>query len=224
MSYGVREEDCMIQLSSTLARDYVREAVGLARTVSRFDAQVTVEMPSAQSQIAQKAYTRAQRGTGKKGRPTSAQMILSTTGGKTLYLGAKSSDRMLRIYDKGIESGVASRGKLWRCEAVLRKKQAMPAAKYMAEHESTAAAADAITATELRRKAGKPFWSPSPTQYAVATGRPEPSTVERKLNWLRGQVSPTVAFLLSRNQITEVLEALGLSDATGVYLDDSSQP
>jgi hypothetical protein len=223
-SFGERPEDVMLQLSGALAKAHSKEAVALARTVSRVDVQVTVATPSADNQVALRAYKRAERGTGKKGRPTRAKMVVSTSGGKTLYLGADSSDRVVKVYDKGIEQGSAPRGRIWRCEAVLKRKFAMPAARFITENGAGESGSEAVVRKELQRKSGQPFWSPTEAQYAVATGSLEPATVARKLNWLEEQIRPSVAWLVMRGHRADVLRVLGLSESSETYLDDSTQP
>lgn len=57
--------------------------------------------------------------------PGSARILESSNGGCTVYFGSSQSDRMLRIYDKGIESGEFSEQNCWiRFEYQIRHEQA----------------------------------------------------------------------------------------------------
>lgn len=57
--------------------------------------------------------------------PSSARIIESSGGGVTVYFGSSQSDRMLRIYDKGLETGEYDTANRWiRFEFQIRHEQA----------------------------------------------------------------------------------------------------
>lgn len=57
--------------------------------------------------------------------PSSVRIIESLKGGCTVYFGSPQSDRMLRIYDKGIETGEREQANSWiRFEYQIRHEQA----------------------------------------------------------------------------------------------------
>ena len=57
----------------------------------------------------------------------------ATDGGATFYAGSPASEAMLRVYDKGVESGAG--GDWTRCELQLRDSKALSVARMLAEAE-----------------------------------------------------------------------------------------
>lgn len=60
--------------------------------------------------------------------------FITSKTGKTLYVGKRSADRMLRIYDKGGELG-GTLGEHWRIEAEIKGRPAMATAKRLLAEE-----------------------------------------------------------------------------------------
>lgn len=63
--------------------------------------------------------------------------FITSKTGQTLYVGKRTSDRMLRLYDKGGESG-GQRGIHWRIEAEIKGKASMSVARRMLADTSSA--------------------------------------------------------------------------------------
>lgn len=213
IAYGERDEDVSLTLSSDTAARYGLEVLALARTVSRLDVQVTALMPRPDTRLAHRAYQRALKGTGRKGRPATSELQVNSDGKLVAYIGSMNSDRQLRIYDKGTEAETGNKpGELWRCEATFRRKPARRAGDALLAVDTLEVGTEAMVRGELTLKGGNVFWLGSERDLRIVGLASHPSDAERKLRWLSAQVAPTIQWLLANNRREEVLAALGLSD------------
>jgi len=135
-------------------------------------------------------------------------------GGNTLYVGSQGSDQFGRVYDKSAQLGRLP-GRIHRYEVQLRKKFAGPMFRQL-----WADAADQLSALEgiqgyvwswFDGRMLTPIFSPRENRYRTDK-EVRIRTVDRRLAWLRSQVSPTVKKLVDTGHLPPVLEALGLSD------------
>lgn len=135
-------------------------------------------------------------------------------GGDTLYLGSRQSPQYGRIYDKGIESGHAPKGHLWRYEVEYKK----PMSGYVAENLmmfQQSGLADTIAKMVISWFAERNV----PSRPSIEMGTRVPifveervTTADKKLAWLRGQVAPTVSRLIEAGLGKEVLRCLLLDE------------
>lgn len=135
-------------------------------------------------------------------------------GGETLYLGSRQSPQYGRLYDKGIQSGQAPVGELWRMEVEYKK----PVAGFLAQHLMTldtkqrqTEIANRVVQWFLER--GCPVdkdWQSQEVKPIFVEERI--TTSEKKLAWLRGQVAPTVSRLIEAGLGKEVLNCLLLDE------------
>ncbi len=126
------------------------------------------------------------------GKPPSMRPIYQTDDKgiihlETTYIGTRESGKMLRGYDKGIESGYCDRGEWWRLEAELRARNNRPLPLAMLARPSHYLAG-CYPCLE--------FLSEAPTRIKTIQKEAQGS-VAKKLKWLRTQVGPTIAWLLS---------------------------
>lgn len=131
-------------------------------------------------------------------------------GGSTLYVGSRQSQQYGRVYDKGVETGQTAASKFWRYEVEFKK----PVSGQVWEHLKD------LTPTEraqtIRSTVSKWFANRNITTHKemIREGAMEiivekrVTTVDRKLAWLRTQVSPTVSDLVSAGLGKQVLKSL----------------
>ena len=110
----------------------------------------------------------------------------------TVYFGAETSDRRVRIYDKAAERGVA--GPWVRIELVTRDERAVALAKTMRSHGIEQAGRSAIS--EFMRNDTVDWW------IAALTGPVVPlEPIERKITnterWLMMQVAPVLERIIT---------------------------
>ena len=134
-------------------------------------------------------------------------------GGKTVYLGSRSSDRFIRIYDKGVQSGQDEAFKMYRFECEFKNRRAWKTWDALARqrqrgwYETIAS----IVVGELKRKGiyvdlpdGDGLFSVD-LSLSVKDG-----TIERTLSWLSKSVSGSVQRLIDDGYEIAVYNALGL--------------
>lgn len=199
------------QVTSERARAHAANLISSATHVSRIDLQVTAEgRPGANRSVARRAY-RAVAPHRRGGRPISRTLLLGTNGAATCYLGSRSSDIFGRVYDKGVESGWAEPGTIWRWELELKRDVANLNARELLQVEDLEEAVAGMVSAQLAQ------WNVSVPYKATSSpnwphnGRPD---AQRLLMWLASGVQPSVTFLRSLGLLSEVLQALGLDDPT----------
>lgn len=139
-------------------------------------------------------------------------LFVGPKGGDTLYVGSRHSQQYGRLYDKGVQSFSEPPGVKWRAEVEYKK----PLAGLMALeliNEDSEQRREAIIDTVLHWF----FDRGIDVEPSYARGHAIQISVEqrittkdRKLAWLRSQVSPTIQTLVSLGLGREVLRSLNL--------------
>lgn len=209
--WGARDDGDMVQLSGDAAARELQRAMDLASNVSRVDLAVTVRIEPTQLDLEREHYAQFLGAPAREGRQATGSLVLSSDGGATFYLGKRTSDVMLRCYNKGIESNDPKYRDCHRYEVEVKGDGAI------------------LTATTLARSADPGEYCRSAVHDWVA-GRgvtpaftcAQPMRLERgfkrrsdqttKLEWLTRSVSPTVAWLRTYSDEGKLLGALGLGD------------
>lgn len=195
----------IMQISGRAANEFWRKVCPSAKNVSRLDLQVTAtgakhrpnlidayELAVAEVGIVAPTYWRKSR------------------DAKTVYCGSRNSAQFGRIYDKGAEQGGAP-GYVYRYEVQLGDNLGKPASEYLLSLEGDDA--DKGIKSFVHRwfltRGARPIFSPMGQGHIVSVGR-DVTTADRKLNWLRSQVAPTIAKLEEMGRLPDALNALGL--------------
>lgn len=180
-----------------------------ARRVTRVDLAVTARFGIALPGLSKRYYEYVQECT--EARPAQKYTLIENTkGGQTLYVGSRSSQQYGRVYDKGVEAKSAPPGFCWRYEVEYKKPLAQEITrvlKSVGQQESKA-----IVGTVHRWFASRsvpPMFRPEGDSIGT-TVEAKVITDDRKVNWLRSQVAPTVAYLIARGRGHDALYALGL--------------
>lgn len=137
----------------------------------------------------------------------------NSEGGSTLYVGSRQSQQYGRLYDKGIESSLAARGKLWRYEVEYKKPLSGQVADHIARIDN-----DGLEPEIINRVADWFLKRGVLSADKMLTSEVKPilvqkriTTAHRKLAWLRTQVKPTVHQLIEAGLGVDVMHALLLS-------------
>lgn len=196
--------------SGDVAHKYWFDALPAAKKVTRFDLCVTTLLRSPIAKLADKHYKKLSANGQRK-----FAHIRNSQGGETLYVGSRQSQNFGRLYDKGVESGIAEPGLCWRYEVELKSPKSTEAARTMW---------DIVNGCEGAHKAIQGFvWSwfdhRGITPLFPADGgnvmkiqtEAIVSTPEKTLRWLRTQVQPSVRRLFEAGMGRLVLEELGIN-------------
>lgn len=209
---GKRDDEILVRLSSNLAQRSWRQCYLLATNVSRMDLQVTVNWGKDCGPIIRRQHRQALRWSKSSNAGTKVRYISSNDGGQTVYLGSRESMRFGRIYDKGVESGLAQFANAVRYEVEFKGKLAQLVASDMAStHAEMSSTVGKVSRFFYDR--GVPLQGLQKAHQHESCHRIR-SDHSQSLLWLRESVRPCLRRLIRAGKRAEVFEALGLSDET----------
>lgn len=204
------ENYSLVRVSSHIAYERWRDIVPMAGNVSRLDVQVTMRLTPHIDNLAERVEALMLRFKKAHNRKYQLQLVRNDVKGKTLYSGSRKSDVMARLYDKGKESKLAELAGCWRGELQLSDRPALMKAKQLLDSEAVEdvivndvagyyAARGAVVLDSCRvRRVGilRPVFAQNSSD---------------RLSWLKTQVRPYIEREISRGNLSEVLDALGLA-------------
>lgn len=220
-SLGSREDGWMFQCRGDCAHTFAAELVGFADNVSRFDLEATFQLGSDYKQIMESEYTAAECFKPARGPKPKVRLDVDTQGGYCYWIGQRTSDRMLRSYDKWAES----KGR-WPRGAVRYEAQNMRKAAFFAAHvfsrsvDRQSSTIGFLSAMFAARGVPLGPWFNCPHYLMPSDESRAPrhlADTDRQLEWLHTQVAPVVQKLRARDLTNKVLDSLGLTD----YASDS---
>ena len=181
-----------------------------ARRVSRLDLAVTVTLPRARPNLANVAYRANEQNTARK-----YSIIQSSGHGRTMYVGSRESGQMGRLYDKGVQAGIAKPGHIWRYEVEIKDKlKTLPMLHMLYDKWRLGKMPKGDIAGYVHQwfytRGVTPVFSARESRLSEITTRVDVTSNERKLTWLNQQVAPTVQHLIREGLGAAALEALGL--------------
>jgi hypothetical protein len=219
--FGEREDRALIQLSGDLAEQHFRNLYGRADHITRLDLAVTVRLPRHSSQLGQDHYWQACDH--HLLHPTSALPASHQdgNGGYTCYVGDRSSDYFLRIYDKQAESiaqadlpSMERYQNAWRYELEVKGVSAPGVAERMFDSPHPSGTVRGLVHNYCVSHGITPIWNLE-TPEVPLPGFRRRSDRETRLAWLERSVKPALRWLFEQGDRTEVLERLGLNDIPG---------
>jgi hypothetical protein len=211
---GTRTDGHMIQMSGRHADMFFSEVYRPDAHVSRVDVQVTVKFKHMPKRVAKEAYrdATAENATIPMGRRRKIYIIVGSDGGDTVYIGSPSSEQRGRIYNKEVQSEDPAYIRTWRYEAVLKNEHAMALCRScQARPDARAQFCSDYTAIWFEKRGVSIPWTQSEAIVVIPPIKTLPTDIERKLNWLKHQVRPTVEYLLTQLDRETILQLLGLS-------------
>lgn len=221
--YGRRVTDgrYIIILAGHFAHEYYPRVKPHIGKVTRLDLACDLWMSKNTSHIAKQAGKVLDRSFDMKCKVSYITGLKGTLerplAGDTLYVGSRQSVMFGRLYDKGLQLGVAPPGKWLRYEVEYKSyaaKQVLEALnKIGLKHAGTNIQRTVHSWFKLRGI--EPNYAPGEdcAEFKVRS-MVRQKTKDKKLMWLRTQVQPTVQYLLSEGLGTEVTSALGLEGWT----------
>lgn len=212
-AYGQSYQGSLLQASGAAAQSLCK-VYGRFDAVPRCDMQFTVvygeDRPDTARHVAD-ASNLAARGQGARG--WACRHIDGYGKGDTAYLGSRTSETFVRVYDKSREAGIEKDGwHEWRFECEFKGKQAVSImSEYLESGATMEAAASIVCRTLERRGVTLPLpegvRATEDVRWEVA-----PSSLERRLAWFRNQVAPSIEKAVAQGATRQmILDALGLS-------------
>ncbi len=175
---------------------------------TRVDLQVTFHLDTPNTRIAQKAYDQlsAMKASGKR---TGYLKLIRSGTGDTVYVGRRSNNIMLRLYDKTHTYNPGYLGQYWRYEVEYKGVAAKQIFPRIAESKDIAICSIANVFAEYnKRKVLVPF--STETNITAIEVAATISTAETKLKWLEKCVAPVVVQLSLAGYDENVISALKL--------------
>lgn len=201
--WGLRDDGGIVVLSGARASALWRVVSAKATNVSRIDTAVTVTLQEPDTGVSERAYVAARDEC-----VAGSSFIQNSRGGTTLYIGARSSRFMGRLYDKGAEQG-ESPGLSWRYEVEVKKPASNDIVHTLLGSAWPAEMIASYVWHWFDTRNVRPLFIVPDVDSAIEISATVTS-VERKLHWLSSQVRPTVSKLVDDGLLCEVLDHLGL--------------
>lgn len=222
---GTRPDGTCIQLSSVMAARYTVDFLDVGARPSRLDLQCTGKTDEGPGKAIEQMFNASKRFTPASGRPPELKMFVGRGGPEGLYVGRRSSEVMVRIYDKGKESREKQYDGCLRVEIELKAGTARRyAGALVTAVDKQEFIASVVRGVSEARGMALPF--PVYTDGMVLRKTTYITPVEGKMAWLLSQVSPTIRALIEDVGWERVATAVfpdGLDTHTG-YVTMSEMP
>jgi len=209
--YGKRADTLMVIGSGEVAAKQAAFFLGLATTVTRLDLAVTLQ----DLDIDRDWTAIALRQASFDGRVDSGLLkthrIEGTPDGRTLYVGSRSSDRYIRIYDKSAESKGEWPHRSWRWEIEYKRPRAgIVAARLLTARPTPASVLDVVASALADVRIILPYGD-APSGWT--SKRPKLLTTdETRLRYTSRVVAPFIKNLVNAVGEDRVVHALEKAD------------
>jgi len=218
--YGTRTTGGLLQLSGDLAAQHLGQLVGLADSISRVDLAVTCRTPVLQDGVAQRHYQEALAHLAAHPRAAMPWLVQNARNGETCYVGDRSSDWFLRVYNKqrqqeqvGDAKGQLHYAGCWRYELEVKGCPAELVANRLAESADTATDVQCAVHAHCRGHGFSPLFEHTGGTQLVGGFRRQ-SDYDTRLRWLTRSVAPAVKWMLEQDGRADVLRALDLGESS----------
>jgi len=222
--WGAREDSDMVQLSGDVAAKELNRAMDLATNVSRLDLAVTVHQEPMDPGLEASHYASFLAAPRSEGRKASGTLVQSSDGGATFYLGKRTSDVMLRVYNKAVESDDEHYKDCHRYELEIKGDRAILAATDVANSVDVGAFCQEVVHDWCTVRGVTPAFDVAQPRR-LQPGLTRRSDEDTKLEWLMRSVRPTVSWLREFGDQGRILRALGYhgDSWTEVFRKDEDQ-
>lgn len=192
---GERRDSLLCQVSGHTASKHWRRLLVGAHNVTRLDVQVTALCPHPRWDEANDAFERIENDGNLARKARWHSRITTRPNGSTLYIGAPTSRRRLRLYDKHAEDPDTYPPGAWRYEVQARNGLARSLTASLASGDGGRLAGIATVHDCFRARGVQPRFRASGGGVLGSVQRTR-SDDERALRWIDAQVRPTITRLV----------------------------
>jgi len=209
VTYGWREDSAILKLSGDVPAHVLMLMSKTGYHCTRIDVQVTARSNRHWPLYGESAMLQAEWdrecavGTPENRNWQKIKRIDGRGEGDTIKVGSRSSMRYGRLYDKGAQSGEERYWNCWRWEYEYKKEMAPIVLQRIANAGASVDVIGGIVAGQYMEQCFKLPWELDKRLCLDGPQRVE-SDAERKLQWLRRQVKPTLDWLLEQGHIDSV--------------------
>jgi len=215
--FGEREGAAIIQLSGQLAADHLATLQPIADSVTRIDLAVTVHDPWGYYLRPRVHYAEYVKFVHDRPNAALGHLHEDTRGGSSIQIGDRSSERVLRVYNKYAEQiasndpdGADHYSGCVRYELELKGENSEIIAARLAADPQRDATVQATVHEYATHHGLHPAFDRSGGQ-ALKTGFRRRSDYDSRIRWYSKSVAPSIAVALQQGEACEVLDALGLA-------------
>ena len=222
--YGLRAGGALLSLSGQAASDRLDVALDVAANVSRVDLAVTVQLTPPDFGLEEAVWADVRAWYIDHPNQLKASFIQDLGQGRTVYVGSRQSERMLRVYDKAAEADARDDERdreryvgCHRFELEVKGASARPTALAV----SAAVFPGYHVASTVAHYCAQHGIDHSPFSDApmgLVPGFRRRSDTDSKLRWLGHSCRPTVEWLRDHGHQARVLRALGYGSEDAVRL------
>lgn len=206
---GERDDSYYCHVSGGSASSLWLTLLDLPVRVKRLDLQATAVCPSPKWDEVSHQFRKVHAHERKVGAPRWYSRITTPPHGATLYLGAPTSDRRLRLYNKWATDPDDYPPGAWRYEVQARNDLAGALAASLVDRDgSTLACVDTVHKCFSARGV-RPRFRTSGGGVLGSVPRSR-SDAQRRIKWLSDSVEPAVRWLIDRGYEQHVMAVLGL--------------
>jgi len=216
---GTREDSTILRVTGAEADTHWEKVWYLADSITRVDLQVTLRPKIDAARLVAKVRRQSCSWSNKRKDEPLVGWHGDNRGGATVYVGSRFSDKFGRCYIKGVESSLPEHVGTVRFEVQFQKKTCGPLLRSVHQSDVRLIAVAGYVCGFFRSR-GVDLCLPTVPMSKLSLSRPA-SNLEKKLQWLRSQVAPSVRALLDAGLYDEVQKALGLSRSMSGSLEES---
>jgi hypothetical protein len=223
VQWGHRQDSDILMVAGELANDVSAENDLSPHRVRRLDLQVTIRMNEAAPRLISEAYEKLTTSDDDDRIKCSSLLLQNSKGGETLYLGARTSDRTARLYDKGVQAGIAKKGILYRYELELKRNVSQAHWDSLRATDHDQAVIIAWVWKHFKDRGVTPVFDSVSSIISVEyNGRT--TGIDKSLLWLENSVRPTVKKVLLAERGQDLADAMGVAfidPTTGEFFNPS---
>jgi hypothetical protein len=210
---GERPDGCIVRLEGKAAHDWANAGLPAGHNITRLDIALTVwGIPNQSEVIARHNEEGVEHRKTLQSRPYAVRLIDGNGDGDTLYLGSRSSEQFVRVYDKERSPNGGEQYKTAvRYECECKEQLAHRAYQRCVNPRYSSSSCLQVLAGLLARRGISPLGVGGIRPEVIPPSIKPISDLESALSWLSVQVRPTIARLMSEGYEEEVLTALGLA-------------
>ncbi len=196
-----------IVIASSGAAVLWKQLVGPDRRVTRIDLAVTQSLGFNIPDVPRRYYEIL---TSDDKSARNYALIQNTKKGQTLYVGSRRSEKFGRLYDKGVEEKSAPAGLKYRWEVEYKKPTSGEVAKALdAVREAEAEHITGMVFDFFQNRGVAPLFGRDGGMVTLQT-QARITSLDRKLNWIRSQVRPSVRQLIMAGRSRDLFQAMGV--------------
>lgn len=208
VGYGTRDDGAIIRLSGSLADEGLRDLLPLASNVSRIDLALTLSLPPTWPNPMKEGFRVGPTIKPARGAAPDYQLIEHSRQGTTLYVGARTSPRFGRVYDKWKQSQLDFYRGCTRYELEAKGRLAARVAAAVAGAADRRSTIRVYVRDYFQPRGVDVPYDETDADLHLSLYRPRTSDFSR-LHWLGTQVKGVIDDLRARGRDADVDAALG---------------